>query len=70
MMLLPAVTPVTLPDVELTVALPLLLVHVPPVMASLSVVLRVVQTLVIPVIAAGTGLTVNDVVFIQPVGSV
>ncbi len=70
MVLLPAVTPVTLPDVELTVALLLLLVHVPPVTASASVVLRAVQTLVIPVIAAGTGLTVNDVVFIQPVGSV
>ena len=70
MILLPAVTPVTLPVVELAVALALLLVHVPPVTASLSVVLRPAHTVGVPVMVAGTGLTVKARVLMQPVGHV
>ncbi len=50
-----------------TVATPgLLLVHAPPPLASFSVVLAPTQTPVVPVIAAGNGLTVSTLVAKQP----
>ena len=56
----PADTPVTTPDAEPTVATPVLPeVHVPPAVASLSVVVSPAQTTAVPVIADGSGLTVT-----------
>ena len=67
----PDVTPVTVPEVEPIVATPvLLLLHTPPLVASVSVVVKPTQTLVVPPIAAGFGLTVKLVIAIQPVLSV
>ena len=55
----PAATPVTMPEEEPMVATEvLLLVHVPPLVASVSVVVWPVHTLVVPAIAAGVGFTV------------
>ena len=61
---MPGVTPVTTPAT--TVEWLLLLVHDPPPSTSLSVVVRPVQTLVVPAIAVGNGLTVSVVVDKQP----
>lgn len=58
MVAVPLATPVTTP-VVLTEATPLLLVlHVPPAVASASVTVDPVHTLAVPVIAAGVVLTV------------
>ena len=71
MVAVPAATPVTTPD-AVTVATPvLLLVHVPPAVASVSGVVNPTQTDNVPVIAGGKGLTVTTTVgAIQPVGNV
>jgi hypothetical protein len=66
----PAVTPVTTPEVELTVALALLALHVPPLVELVSVLVDPTHTFGVPAIAAGVGLTVNGVVTKQPVGKV
>ena len=56
----PAVTPVTTPELATTEATPTLpLAHVPGPDASPSVVVSPVQTLVVPVITAGNGFTVT-----------
>ena len=71
MVVVPAVTPVTTPEPETTVATEvLLLVHVPDGVASLSVVVNPEHTAKVPVIFAGNGLTVITLVLIQPVGNV
>jgi hypothetical protein len=63
----PASTPVAMP-LGLTVAtLPVLLAHVPPAVASASVVVRPAHTVIVPVMVAGNGLTVITVVVMQPV---
>jgi hypothetical protein len=63
MLAVPAVTPDTMPDDEPTVAIAVaLLVQVPPVVASPSVVVKPLHTLVAPVIDAGSGLTVTVMV--------
>ena len=62
---LPAVTPVTVPDVP-TVALALLLFHVPLPVASLNEEVDPAQTLIVPVTAAGSGFTVTTAVTLQP----
>ena len=68
---LPAATPVTMPLPVPTVAKPvLLLLHVPPVVPSLSVVVWLTQTDMVPVMPAGSGLTVSADVIKQPVGKV
>ncbi len=55
----PADTPVTIPELEPTVACAeLLLVQVPPEGDALNVVLNPIHRFVVPVIAEGTGLTV------------
>lgn len=67
MVAIPAVTPVTIPVDDPTVAIPgALLVHVPPVTPSLSVVARPMHTCVTPVIAVGTVFTVTVAVALQP----
>ena len=59
----PANTPVTIPVEEPIVAtVGVLLLHVPPVVASLNVVVEPSQTVNVPVIPAGDGLTVTIVV--------
>ena len=63
--------PVTTPEVNPTDAIPLaLLLHVPPAVISLNVVVRPEHTSIVPVIKAGNGFTVTTTVAIQPVGNV
>jgi len=67
----PARTPVTMPVLVPIVATALLLLlQLPPVVALLSVVVRPSQTLIVPVIEASGGSTVNVNVVIQPVAKV
>jgi hypothetical protein len=68
MVAVPAEIPVTMP-VGLIVAVPELL-HVPPVVASDNEVVRPVQTLIVPEMAVGNGLTVTIAVAVQPEASV
>ena len=66
----PADTPVTTPEVTSTVAIAALpLLHVPPVVASLSVEVAPAHIFVIPVTGAANGLTVTVAVERQPKGS-
>jgi len=59
----PDATPVTIPDVEPTVACNgSLLVHVPPEGEELSVVVAPTHTVGLPVIAVGDAFTVTDAV--------
>src|SRR5258708_7354492 len=59
--------PATIPEPMLTSAWAvLLLVHVPPGVASVSVVADPTHTFVTPPIPAGTGLTVRPEAFVQP----
>jgi hypothetical protein len=61
------VSPLTTPEVAFTEAtLGLLLLHAPPGIASLNVVVPPTQSVVIPVIALGNGLTVTDKVTMLP----
>ena len=70
MVAVPVDTPVTIPVVAPTVAVAvLLLLHVPPVVGSLSVVVAPMHTTAVPVIAAGSGFTVTVAVFVHPVPS-
>lgn len=63
----PAATPDTIPVDKPTVAVPvLLLVHVPPGVASASVVVELTQMLLTPVGTAGVVLTVTTTVAKQP----
>lgn len=60
MVTVPAATPVTIPLVEPTVAVSKsLLLQVPPPVASVSVLVDPTQTFIVPVIVAGSGLTVT-----------
>ena len=72
MVVLPVLTPVTTPPPEVTVATAgVLELQVPPVEASDNVVVRPIHTFMVPVIAAGNGLTVITSMLEQPVvGSV
>lgn len=65
----PAPTPVTTPDVPILATNELLLDQVPPVVASLKVVVAPVHTLSVPVIGLsnGSGLTVAILVVKHPV---
>ena len=59
--LVPAVTPVTRPVALPTVATPgLVLVHVPPPVASVSCVVAPVQTVGVPIIGTGCVYTVKE----------
>ena len=66
----PGALPVTTPDIEPIVAFVLLLLQVPPVVASLKVMDDPTHTAVGPVIVAGEGFTVTVVVAKQLVGNV
>lgn len=67
----PAAMPEIIPDVIPAVAIVvLLLVHDPPMVASLRVVFRPTQTLVTPVIGDGAELIVIAVPDLQPAGDV
>lgn len=61
----PLVTPVTAPEVP-TVAFALLLLQVPPPVASVNVVAEPVHTDAVPPIAAGEVLMVTVAVTLQP----
>ncbi len=64
----PAVTPVTIPVVEPTVAFALLALHVPPAVAFVSVIFEPSHTLGGPPIVAGNGnMVAGPIVFWQPV---
>ena len=66
----PGATPVTIPVEEPTVATDiLLLLHVPPERASLSVILVPAITVLLPEMVAGAALTVNIIV-VMPVPTV
>jgi len=62
----PGDTPFTVPLVEPIVTVLLLTLHVPPVVASASVVEEVPQIANVPVIDATTGFTVTAVVYTVP----
>ena len=67
----PASTPVTTPLPDPIVAIVVaLLVHEPPAEPSVKFVVNPAQTLSVPVIAEGNGLTVAIAVIIHPVGKV
>jgi len=59
----PPLTPVTIPEEELMVATPvLLLLHTPPPVALLNVMLAPGHTADVPVMAAGAAFTITDIV--------
>ena len=61
----PTLIPPTTPEAGFMVAIDVApLVHVPPATASASVVFAPTQTVVVPVMTAGVGLTVNEVVVV------
>jgi hypothetical protein len=63
MVAVPAVTPVTTPDPDPMVAIPLLLLlQVLPEQASVNVVVKPGQTLSVPPIAGTNGVTDTDIV--------
>jgi hypothetical protein len=59
--------PVTIPMAESTVMFELLLLHIPPVVASSNVTEEPIQTCVVPLMADGRGLTVTSDVAVHPV---
>lgn len=66
----PDATPVSMPDALPASALAVLpLIHVPPIVVLLRVVLEPSHTTGVPEIAAGIAFTVTAVVAWQPVGS-
>jgi hypothetical protein len=66
----PAETPVTTPVASIVATAGVALLHVPPAVASVRVVVDPMQTVSVPPIAAGKGLTVTVAVTRQPVGNV
>src|SRR5438552_391935 len=67
----PAATPVTMPVEAPTVAVPVaLLLQVPPLMASVRVMVAPVHTVEEPEIADGADTTVTVILVLQPVGNV
>lgn len=71
MFVVPAVNPVTTPDAEPIVAtLVLLLVHRPPIVPLLNVVVDPSHTVVLPEIATGVWFTVILIVAAHPDASV
>ena len=66
MVVLPKLTPVTTPVVLMVATDGSLMVHVPPGVVLLSVVLSPVQTVAVPVMAGSPALTVTTVMLVQP----
>ncbi len=68
---MPAAIPVAIPVTGLIVAVPVAPeVHMPPLLLLLKLVVEPAQTIWVPLIADGNGLTVTVFVSIQPVGNV
>ena len=66
----PADTPVTIPVADPTLPMPgYPELQVPPVVASLRLMVSPTQTFVGPVMVAGNGLTVTVLITVQPVGN-
>ena len=63
----PATAPVTTPVAGFMIALPLLLLHVPPAGVEFNVVVKPTHTAALPVIAVGLALTVTVAVTVHPV---
>lgn len=63
---MPDTEPLPVPDRTTVAALVLLLVHVPPDIASLRIIVLPVHTFAGPVMAGGVGSTVTEVVVKQP----
>ena len=71
MEVLPAESALTTPVDEPMMAIEvLLLLHVPPGVASVSVVVKPMQPLLVPLIAPGNGFTVTSVMAVQPADKV
>ncbi len=67
MVTIPVDTPVTTPETDPTIAMPVDdELHEPPPTASLNVIVDPMHTCVLPVIAPGRGFTVAVVVVIHP----
>lgn len=67
MIAVPALTPLTMPVPEPTVAIAvLLLLHAPPVIVSLSVVVAPTHAVADPVIVGGNAFTVTAFIALQP----
>ena len=66
----PGAKPVTTPAVDTVPFAGVALLHTPPAVASLSVILRLPQTLEGPVIGAGAGLTTMLAVAGHPVPAI
>src|SRR6478735_8229669 len=64
MMLVPAVTPLTTPLLSIVATDSLLLLHTPLAVASLKVVVNPAHTLVVPLIAATTGIALTVIVVV------
>jgi hypothetical protein len=62
----PVETPVTIPPASIVATPVVPLLHVPPGVRSLKVVVEPAQTMVAPVIASGTGLTVTVIANGEP----
>ena len=70
MALVPADTPVAIPDIEPIVATPVAdELHVPPAVLLLRLVVVPEQMLSVPLIADGSALTVTVLIALQPVAS-
>ena len=67
---MPAATPVTTPPAVMVATAGVALLHVPPAVALLKVVVEPAQTVVIPAMATGNGFTVTVAVTRQPLGKV
>jgi len=66
----PALRPVTTPPAVTVPTAGVLLLHVPPAVVQVRVVVPFTQMLVAPVSTAGRGVTVSTAVLRQPVDSV
>jgi hypothetical protein len=69
-LVVPASIPDTTPPASIVATVVILLAHVPPAVASVSVVVRPWQTLSVPVMIEGSEFTVTIAVEMQPVPSV
>ena len=67
---MPAAMPLTMPVTVTTVAIVVpVLLHVPPMLVSVRLVVDPAHTVAVPSIAAGSGFTVTGVVTLQPAPS-
>ena len=66
MMVVPAVNPLTTPVPAIVATVVLLLLHTPPVVASVNGVVWPMHRIVVPVIADGDALMVTIFVTVQP----